>query len=224
MTGFSDPDAVDRYAEGPRRMVPGFADMQRMAAILLAERAGPQGQILVLGAGGGLELQVFADMQPDWTLVGVDPSAQMLALAAQTTAPFADRVQLHEGYIYTAPDGPFDGAACLLTLHFVPRDERVRTLTALRQRLKPGAALVIAHHSFAQDEASKALWLGRFAAFATASGVTTLTPASAIASIGQKLPVISPDDEEAALRTAGFTGITLFYAAFTFRGWVAYNG
>src|SRR5688572_20714912 len=36
---FSDPEAVSRYAEGPPRLVPGFADLQRMTTILLAERA-----------------------------------------------------------------------------------------------------------------------------------------------------------------------------------------
>jgi hypothetical protein len=35
---FSDPEAVMRYAEGPPRFVPGYADLHRMTRILLAER------------------------------------------------------------------------------------------------------------------------------------------------------------------------------------------
>ena len=35
-TSFSDPRAVERYLEGPVRMVPGLVDMHRMAAMLLA--------------------------------------------------------------------------------------------------------------------------------------------------------------------------------------------
>ncbi|WP_434803260.1 class I SAM-dependent methyltransferase [Paracidovorax avenae] len=57
-------------------------------------------------------------------------------------------MHLHEGYIDSAPEGPFDGATCLLTLHFLPTAERLRTLQQLRARLKPGAPLVVAHHSF----------------------------------------------------------------------------
>ena len=33
MSSFSDPEAVARYAEGPVRLVPGFHDLQRMAAM-----------------------------------------------------------------------------------------------------------------------------------------------------------------------------------------------
>ncbi len=40
--------------------------------------------------------------------------------------------------------------------------------------------------------------------------------------IGAKLPILSPEEDEKQLRDAGFHGITLFYAGFTFRGWVAY--
>ena len=40
LMSFSDPAAVARYAEGPLRFVPAFHDLQRMAALLLAERAG----------------------------------------------------------------------------------------------------------------------------------------------------------------------------------------
>ena len=75
---FEDPAAVQRYSEGPPRFMPGYADMQRMAAILLAEHAGKDAGILVLGAGGGLEMKVFAEMQPGWSFVGVDPAVEML--------------------------------------------------------------------------------------------------------------------------------------------------
>ncbi|MGO4782149.1 class I SAM-dependent methyltransferase, partial [Lysobacter sp. 2RAB21] len=76
---------------------------------------------------GGLELQVFAAAHPQGRLVGVDPSAEMLKLADATLGPVATRVELVEGYIDTAPPGPFDGATCLLTLHFLPSDERSNT-------------------------------------------------------------------------------------------------
>jgi tRNA (cmo5U34)-methyltransferase len=72
---FADPQAVARYAEGPPRVVPGFANMQRTTRLLLAERAPDDARVLVLGAGGGLELKAFAAAHPGWRLDGVDPSA-----------------------------------------------------------------------------------------------------------------------------------------------------
>jgi tRNA (cmo5U34)-methyltransferase len=53
MQPFSAPDAVARYADGPPRLVPGFADLQRMIRLLLAERAPADARVLVLGAGCG---------------------------------------------------------------------------------------------------------------------------------------------------------------------------
>jgi tRNA (cmo5U34)-methyltransferase len=83
---FSDPEAVTRYLDGPRRFVPGLADLHRMTGILLAERAPPDAKVLVLGAGGGLELKALAEAHPGWSFVGVDPSGPMLALARERWA------------------------------------------------------------------------------------------------------------------------------------------
>jgi tRNA (cmo5U34)-methyltransferase len=223
LSSFSDPKAVARYAEGPVRQVPGFLALQQMAALLLAEVVPEDGHVLVLGAGGGLELKAFAEARPQWRFVGVDPSAEMLKLASATLGPLASRVELHEGYIDTAPKGPFDGATCLLTLHFLTAEERRHTLRELSRRLKPGAPLVTAHHSFPQADGAKTRWLRRYAAFAISSGVPEVSATSAIDAISSRLPLLTPEEDVALLREAGFDAIELFYAGFTFKGWVAYN-
>lgn len=219
---FADPEAVARYADGPRRLVPGFADLHRMTAILLAERAPVDARVLVLGAGGGLELKALAEAHPGWTFDGVDPAAEMLQLAGQTLGPLGARARLHKGYIDAAPEGPFDAAACLLTLHFVPAEERRRIATEIRRRLKPGAPFVAAHSSFPQGEGERALWLSRYAAFAIASGVAPDKAENGRAAVDAKLHILTPEQDEAILRDAGFSNISLFYTGFTFRGWVAY--
>ncbi|MBV4458003.1 class I SAM-dependent methyltransferase [Pseudomonas sp. COR58] len=223
MTWFSDPEAVARYAEGPVRLVPGFESLQRMATLLLAEHLPGAANVLVLGAGGGLELKKFADRQPLWRFVGVDPSAEMLKLAQATLGPLADRALLHEGYIDSAPPGPFDAATCLLTLHFIPAEERLRTLREIHRRLAPGAPLIVAHHSFPQAPADKARWLKRYAAYAVDSGVPAADAERAISAIAAQLPVLSPEADEALLKEAGFHGTELFYAGFTFKGWIAWK-
>lgn len=222
MSPFADPQAVARYAEGPPRLVPGFHGLQRMTELLLAERAPDDARVLVLGAGGGLELRAFAEARPGWTFDGVDPSAEMLGLAERTLGPHAARARLHQGYIDDAPEGPFDAAACLLVLHFVTPEARRQLLAAVRRRLKPGAPLVVAHFSFPQGPGARTLWLSRYAAFAVASGIAPEQMANAQAKIDAELTIITPDQDEALLREAGFADVTLFYVGFTFRGWVAY--
>lgn len=220
MNGFDDAAAVARYAENPPRLVPGFGDLQRMTQLLMAETAPADGRILVVGAGGGLELRAFAEAQPGWTFVGIDPSAEMLKLATHTLGPFADRADLCEGYIGSAPTGPFDAACCLLTLHFVPLADRLSTLTEIRRRLKPGAQSVVAHHS-TPDGPVRDLWFDRFGAFAASNGAVFDPLTGGARVIGDRLPLLSPEVEVDTLRAAGFTDPQLFYAALTFRGWVA---
>jgi tRNA (cmo5U34)-methyltransferase len=220
---FADPAAVARYAEGPPRFVPGFADLQRMTALLIAERAPADARVLVVGAGGGLELKVLAEAQPHWTFDGVDPAPEMLRLAERTLGSHAWRARLHPGYIDDAPAGPFDAATCLLTLHFLAPEERLRTAIEIRRRLKPGAPFVVAHSSFPQAASERPLWLSRYAAFATAAGVDPDHARNARAAVDAHLTLLSPEHDEAILREAGFSNVALFYAAFTWRGWVAYN-
>ena len=102
---FTDPQAVAAYVDATPQRVPGFADLQRMAMLLLSERSPAAARILVLGAGGGLELKAFAEAQPDWRFVGVDPSAEMLELATSVVGDLAARVDLQQGYIEDAPPG-----------------------------------------------------------------------------------------------------------------------
>lgn len=220
---FSGP-ATHSYTDGPPRQVPGFAGLHRMTTLLLAERMPGDGRVLVLGAGGGLELKAFAEAQPGWSFDGVDPSADMLRLASETVAAYAERIRLRQGYIDSAPEGPFDAATSLLTFHFIPREQRLETLRQIRRRLKPGAPLVLAHISFPQSEPERSMWIARHVAFGAPDGTDPAQLQSSREAIGTRLSILAPEDEEAMLREAGFSGVSLFYAGFSFRGWVGYAG
>jgi len=223
MDAFSKPDLVANYAARTEKMVPGLSDLHKMAAVLLAERVPTDAHILVLGAGGGLEIKAFAQLHPDWHFDGVDPSEQMLVLARQTLGPFASRVNFHQSYIDSIEAESFDAATCFLTLHFLPEPERLKTLQALFRRLKPGAPLVVAHHSLPGSVSDKDLWLDRNAAFAKVSGLTMPSGGIRQSASRDLLPILSVAQDTALLRDAGFVDVDLFYAGFTFRGWVGYK-
>lgn len=209
----------DAYLDGPPRQVPGFLGLHRMVGLLLAERAPAEARILVLGAGGGLELRALADAHAQWHFDGVDPSRPMLELAEKTAGPHRTRMRFHHGYIDSAPMGPFDGAVSLLTFHFIPRVDRLRTLEAIRLRLKRGAPLTLAHISVASPEAERSLWLERNLVYAGASAASAERSKQAMIS---QLSILSPEEDEALIAQAGFSSVALFYAGLGFRGWVAY--
>lgn len=219
---FNDPEAAARYVDGPPRFVPGLESLHRMCGVLLAERASQNARVLVVGAGGGMELKHLAQAYPGWTFVGVDPAAEMLRGAERLLGPLNDRVELVEGYVEDVAAGDFDAAACLLALHFLDTDERVRTAGEIRKRLKPGAPFVAAHGSFPQGPGERDLWLDRYAAFAIASGFDADKARGAREAVAAHVSMFSPEQDEAILRQAGFSDVTQFYAAFTWRGWVAY--
>lgn len=216
---FSNPAAVSNYVDETPGKVPGLADLHRMTMLLLSETAPADARILVVGAGGGMELKAFAEAQAGWTFAGVDPSAAMLELARHITEQFMGRVELLEGTVEVAPPGRFDGAVCLLTLHFLDKAERLSTLKEIASRVSPGARLVVAHHSTADGDAVH--WLARSAAFANRTSEDWDKARISAAAMAERLYLLTAGEEEALMREAGFSNIELFYAAFSFRGWVA---
>lgn len=217
---FADPSVVARYLDGPQRTVPGLTVMHDLVDQLLAEAVPDQGRVLVVGAGGGLELVHLADRHPTWSFDGVDPSLPMLDLAHRTVGSSHTRVALYHGDVSAAPEGPFDGATCLLTLHFLPEGDRLATLKGIRQRLGPGAPLLTFHHSVPAGP-DRLTWLERTARYAAgADGVEEKVRRGAQQLAGA-IPILTPEQDEALLGQAGFAGIATFYSALTFRGWRA---
>jgi tRNA (cmo5U34)-methyltransferase len=102
--------------------------------------------LLVIGVGGGAEIERFLPHHPGWKITGVDPSQQMLAQAQAKVAALdlEERVTLVQGTIeQLAPDMRFDAATCLYVLHFLPDDAKLALLRTLRDRLQPGAPLYL---------------------------------------------------------------------------------
>lgn len=213
---------VDSYNEGPPRQVPGYSSLHRMVSLLLAEQMPADGRVLVLGAGGGQEIKALADAHPGWSFDGVDPSADMLRLAKRVISPHDARVRLHEGYIGSAPEEIFDAATCILTFHFIPREQRLETLKELRRRLKDGAPFILVHLSFPQAEPERSKWIARHVAYGLSDRADPVHAQATREAIGNRLTILSPEEEVAMLEGAGFADASLFYAGLSIKGWVAY--
>ena len=210
------------YAEGPPRQVPGYSSLHRMVSLLLAERTPQDGRVLILGAGGGQELKALAEAHLGWSFEGVDPSPDMLRLAEQVAGPHAARMRFHQGYIDGASDGPFDAATSILIFHFIPHDQRLETLRQVRRRLKTGAPFVLVHLSFPQAEPERSIWIDRHVAYGRSNGLELADAERARQAISSGLTILSPEEDAAMLRHAGFSDASLFYVGLSIRGWVAY--
>lgn len=215
---FLNPAAISDYVRETPRRVPGLADLHKMTTLLLAEQAPGAAEVLVVGAGGGLEIRAMAEMRPDWRFTGVDPSPAMLDIARQTTSHCAERTELFHGTAMDAPAGPFNGAVCLLTLHFLEWHERLEALQEIRRRLRPGGVFVAAHHTSVDEQAH--IWLARSMTFAAGPNSRPDQTAASGKALAERLTLLSPDQEEVCFSKAGFRESRMFYAALSFRGWV----
>jgi tRNA (cmo5U34)-methyltransferase len=222
---FDQPARVARYIEqGPPAFAPGHAGMLQMAGVLLAERMPKEGRVLVVGAGGGLEIRHLARAAPGWHFVGVDPAPAMLDLARATAGPFADdRLTLIEGTVSDAPPGPFDAATCILVLGLIADDgAKQATLSEISRRLKPNAPLVLVDQCIDCSAPDFELRLDRYAAYALASGVDADTVAGARRALATSTTMVGASRNEQLLAEASFKDIEVFYVGMAWRGWVAY--
>ena len=219
---FDDPEHAAHYSNGPATFVPGFEAVHKLASILIKERVPKDAHLLIHGAGGGLEIEALATQNPDWTFLGLDPAKPMLDAAKARLAPFRDRVTFCHGFAEDAPLGPYDAATSFLTLHFLDRETRTQVVSEIVRRLKPGAPFITVHCSFPQTENERATWLRRHLEFVISSGTDPDEAERARQSISEGLELFDPNTDEEILQSAGLSNVTLFYAAFTWRGWIGW--
>jgi len=146
------------------------------------------GRVLELGIGMGLNLGYYDTSQVS-EVVGVDPAAELRALALAAPRPPGLKVEVDEGTAEALPfpDKSFDTVVCTFTLCSVHTP--AAALAEARRVLKPGGRLLFCEHGLAPD-ADVAKWQRRVEPVwkRIAGGCHLTRPiASAIADAGFKL-------------------------------------
>jgi tRNA (cmo5U34)-methyltransferase len=191
--------------------------------------------LLVVGAGGGAEIERFLPRNPGWKITGVDPSEQMLAQAQAKVAAFnlGDRVTLVQGTIeHLAPEKRFDAATCLYVLHFLPDAAKLELLRNVRGRLQSGAPLYLISavrvdetEFGVTDSTLKADFLGGWQHYGEMMGIPAGQMAGIVAQLTEQMSqpqVATADRVQALLHEAGFTHIAPFSSILgAMYGWIA---
>jgi SAM-dependent methyltransferase len=104
-----------------------------------------EGRILDVGCGFGLFAAYFGQTHPRRAIVGVDPDARRIALAARVASNLSlVHHEFHVGDVRTAPlEGPFAAAYVLDVMHHIPARDQRGVLERLRDLLAPGGVLLI---------------------------------------------------------------------------------
>ena len=115
------PMPISEYARTVTAVNVGYELLFTLTYCFLRALGQPDLDLLVVGAGGGMEIERFLPDNPGWRLVGVDPSLDMLALARATAARLGveERVEFMQGAVDGLPDSAPPGA-CASPAHGPP--------------------------------------------------------------------------------------------------------
>ena len=137
-------------------VIPGLEALYRCLRATLDASLPTSADVLIVGAGGGREIEALAPSDKVYRLTGVDPSADMLSVARDyaVLADAMDRTVLVKGTVDDlAGDLQFDAATSMLVMHFLPDDgTKLDYLRAIRRRLHSGAPYIHADVSVANRE------------------------------------------------------------------------
>lgn len=214
-------DTARSYDEKNQQLAP-IADNMHFLIRLILKNAPTRAKILCVGVGTGAEIFSLAKAFPEWTFVGVDPSAGMLDVCREKlkSAGMLDRCELIQGYVQDVPVGEnFDIALSVLVAHFVKREERVAFYKAMRDRLVVNGILVNTEISFDLTSKEFPLMLENWKTVQQLMGATPESLANLSHALREMLSVVSPQETESLLVKSGISTPVRFFQAFMISGW-----
>ena len=222
------PVNIEEYDKSIRLFCGAYEEMFKLAHCCLRARLPEQAKVLVVGAGTGMEISEFAPLNPGWSYCGVDPSADMLALAGKKICEknLTCEIELRKGYVDDLKEEEiFDAATCILVIHFLKDDgAKQELLESICRHLKPGAPFVLidgfGEPGSADFEDIKMAWK----LYPIIHGVPGEMVETAFNEVIMKMLQFVPESRILELlKTAGFTRVSKFYSGFLYGGWMGYK-
>lgn len=135
-----------------QRTVPGLDSMYRLVHALIAGRDDKTSGVLIVGAGGGRELEELVKGRFEGQITALDPSERNLDLARDVTSDHGSSLDVRflVGTVDDIPQGQrVKIVTSLLVMHHLRDDgAKLAYLKGLRDRLAPGGRLIHADVCF----------------------------------------------------------------------------
>jgi tRNA (cmo5U34)-methyltransferase len=222
------PVSVEEYDASIRLYCGAYEEMFKIAHACLRARLPEDANLLVVGAGTGMEICTFAPQNPGWSFCGVDPSADMLAITRRKLLgqEHSNHVELVRGYVYDLENrAEFDGATCILVMHFQKDDgSKLSLLESIARRLKKNAPLILidgfGEPGSREFEDTTASWKQ----YPLMCEVPIASVEGAFRDVIMKMVRFVPEMRiKELLNQAGFSGVHRFYTAFLYGGWMGFR-
>ncbi|MCB2182302.1 MAG: class I SAM-dependent methyltransferase [Desulfobulbaceae bacterium] len=221
-----DKKLPDTYDKRIRQVIPDYESMHEMAKYqLVASTKKTNANILVAGVGTGHEAIAYAQNQPGWEITGFDLSSKMLSVAHSKISNFGikNRITLVHGNIKEIDeDSPFDGAASILVMQFLPDNgQKQKYLHEISRRLTAGAGIVLIDLEGVKHTADYNVLLAAWKTHQFETRKNKDEVERDFMHVENDFHLISEGRIRELLTDAGFTGICKFYKSFLLGGYVA---
>ena len=213
------------YDKIVRMVIPGYEALHTLAQSFFHSKLLEEANLLVVGAGTGMELITLGKSNSKWHLLGVEPSNSMLAIAQEKIEEhgLSNRVKLHHGYTHELAITPlYDGATCILVMHFLPDDgSKLVLLQSIAQRLKSNAYFILVDMFCEQDTGIFEQLASVWKIHGQEMGLSAEKLSEMLETARKGIYSISEQRVFELLQSAGFGNIVRFYTALWYGGWVA---
>jgi tRNA (cmo5U34)-methyltransferase len=223
-----DDEVTRVFDDMLERSIPQY-DTMRGLVFELGRRFVPEGGAVVdLGCSRGAALAPFvAEFGQRASYVGVELSPPMLAacrkrFAAELAAGSMSLLDLDLRHGYPEVDASLTLA--VLTLQFVPVEQRARIVGDAHRHTRPGGAFVLVEKVLGDTDVADALLVALYHDLKRANGYgDDEIERKRLSLEGVLVPRPAPWNE-ALLRDAGFDHVECFWRCLNFAGWIAVKG
>ena len=221
------PVAANEYDEAAQLALPGYEVMHTMVLACLQACLAERADLLVVGAGTGMELIRLGEARPQWHFLGIDPSAKMLAIAEQkiTLHQLSNRVKLVQGYTQDLPiDTLYHAATSILVMHFIPEASgKLQFLSSIAQRLHASAPLVLVDVFGEKGSQELEQLMSILQAYWNSVGLPPQKQQQVLAGFNQGVYPLPETSTLNLLEQAGFQKTIRFYTGLWVSGWLAFK-
>lgn len=219
------PVATNEYDTMIQMALPGYEVMHNMALSVLRANIPEKANLLIVGAGSGMELVKFSKGNSQWQMLGVDPSSNMLSIAQNKIEEheLSERIKLFAGYTHDLnTTSLYDAATCILVMHFLPDDgSKLALLKNIAQRLKSSATFILVDIYGEKETDEFERMISIIQVYWEQMGMNPEKRIQGLETIKKGIFPISEMRVMELLQQAGFGKILRFYTGLWVGGWVA---
>ncbi|AFZ55852.1 class I SAM-dependent methyltransferase [Anabaena cylindrica FACHB-243] len=219
------PVATNEYDTMIQMALPGYEVMHNMTLSVLRASLPEKANLLIVGAGSGMELVKFGKSNSQWQMLGVDPSSNMLSIAQNKIEEYglSAQIKLFAGYTHDLdPNSFYDAATCILVMHFLPDDgSKLALLQNISQRLKSSGTFILVDIFGEKGTQEFERMIAIIKVYWEQMGITPTKITEGLETIKKGVFPIPEIRVVELLQQAGFCNILRFYTGLWVGGWVA---